>query len=110
VGKELLPDLEQADSALKEIDPLPGLGEVINIEGENNPIFWIFRDRMVHGISLRQWNSLTYIHIMKTLSTGNFHSKEFDISLLLCLNTGDKRGRVEKSFIKFTEEGKFFLL
>jgi hypothetical protein len=74
VSKELLPDLEQPDSALKEIDPLSRFCEVVYIKGENNSVFWVFGSRVAHGESLRQWNSLTYIHIMQSLSTGNFDS------------------------------------
>jgi len=108
VGKELFPDLEQADTVFEESDPLPGFGEVVYIECENDSIFWIFGNRMAHGESLRQWNSLTYIHIMQTLSTGNFDSERFDISLSLCLNTGNKEGKATKGFKKLIVEAKGF--
>jgi hypothetical protein len=45
---------------------------------------------------------------MQSLSTGNFDSEGVDISLPLCLNTGNKEGKATKGFRRLIGEAKGF--
>jgi hypothetical protein len=45
---------------------------------------------------------------MQSLSTGNFDSEGVDISLSLCLNTGNKEGKATKGFRNLIAEANGF--